>query len=87
MNEISAPTPGWEFQPDSRDTASTLPPVPITALAQQPYHPRPGTSKERQEVGDPGHCEDCLVRGHVAAHPDLGCGDVGCSDGHDAADG
>jgi hypothetical protein len=60
---------------------------PDTAAAQQPYQPRPGTSKERQEVGDPGHCEDCLARGHVAAHPDLGCGDVGCSDGHDPADG
>jgi hypothetical protein len=25
---VTAPTPGWEFQPDSRDTASTLPTAP-----------------------------------------------------------
>lgn len=37
-----------------------------------------GSNSARQSVGDPGHCEACVSVGHVAAHPDLGCGDVGC---------
>ncbi|MFI6215677.1 hypothetical protein ACIBCD_27105 [Nocardia brasiliensis] len=28
------------------------------------------------------HCDDCARFGHVAAHPDLGCGDVGCVSAH-----
>lgn len=47
-----------------------------------PYRQHPhdlsGSNVERQQVGDPGHCEDCCSVGHVVAHPDLGCGDVGC---------
>lgn len=47
-----------------------------------PYRQHPhelcGSDTARQEVGDPGHCEDCCSVGHVVAHPDLGCGDVGC---------
>ncbi|RSN26528.1 hypothetical protein DMC63_01445 [Streptomyces sp. WAC 05977] len=47
-----------------------------------PYRQMPhelcGSNSERQSVGDPGHCEDCCSVGHVVAHPDLGCGDVGC---------
>lgn len=42
-----------------------------------------GSNKERQEVGDPGHCERCAEVGHVKAHPSLGCGDVGCYSYHD----
>lgn len=41
-----------------------------------------GSSKARQEVGDPGHCEKCVSIGHVLAHPNLGCGDVGCNRHH-----
>lgn len=41
-------------------------------------HAYAGSSSDRQSVGDPGHCEDCCSLGHVEAHPDLGCGDVGC---------
>jgi hypothetical protein len=41
-----------------------------------------GTNSERQSVGDPGHCERCAQAGHVQAHPDLGCGDVGCEQAH-----
>lgn len=45
-----------------------------------------GNNKERQQVGDPGHCERCVSIGHAAAHPDLGCGDVGYYSAHgDAA--
>jgi hypothetical protein len=51
-----------------------------------PTHPRAGTSKARQEVGGPGHCERCAEVGHVQAHPDLGCGDVGCNVPHSVAD-
>lgn len=51
-----------------------------------PYRQHPhelcGSNTERQEVGDPGHCEDCCSVGHVVAHPELGCGDVGCYRAH-----
>lgn len=42
-----------------------------------------GSNSERQSVGLPGHCVACAEHGHVIAHPDLGCGDVGCSAFHD----
>lgn len=48
-----------------------------------PTHSYAGTDKARQEVGLPGHCKPCAAVGHVAAHPDLGCGDVGCNRSHD----
>lgn len=41
-----------------------------------------GSDSKRQSVGDPGHCEACATFGHVAAHPDFGCGDVGCDADH-----
>lgn len=41
-----------------------------------------GSNSERQSVGLPGHCDDCAEVGHVAAHPDLGCTDVGCHSAH-----
>lgn len=51
-----------------------------------PYSQHPheycGTDAERQSIGDPGHCEDCCSVGHIVAHPDLGCGDVGCVRDH-----
>lgn len=40
-------------------------------------HPWAGSNTERESVGDPGHCENCALVGHVQAHPDLGCGGVG----------
>lgn len=52
--------------------------------AGQPTHAYPGHSKHRAEEGVPGHCERCCQYGHVKAHRDLGCGDVGCTKGHDA---
>jgi hypothetical protein len=45
-------------------------------------HPFCGSSSDRQSVGDPGHCEDCCRVGHVVAHPEFGCGDVGCDADH-----
>ncbi|MEZ7005650.1 hypothetical protein [Streptomyces sp. AD55] len=48
-----------------------------------PTHPFAGTSKERAQVGLPGHCERCAEVGHVKAHRSLGCGDVGCNSAHD----
>jgi hypothetical protein len=45
-----------------------------------------GTNTDRQSVGLPGHCERCVREGHVAAHPALGCADVGCLDSHTAND-
>lgn len=42
-----------------------------------------GSNPARQAVGDPGHCEDCVSVGHVTAHPELGCGDVGCTHTHE----
>lgn len=41
-----------------------------------------GSNPERQLVGDSGHCEDCVSVGHIVAHPELGCGDVGCTRDH-----
>ncbi len=61
----------------------------MTRVPRHPYKQQsdPGThagsSKARQEVGDPGHCEACVSVGHEQAHPALGCGDVGCYDDHD----
>lgn len=48
-----------------------------------PTHQYAGSCKERAEIGKPGHCEPCAERGHVLAHPDLGCADVGCYQAHD----
>lgn len=42
-----------------------------------------GSNSERQSVGLPGHCVKCAQHGHILAHPDLGCGDVGCNRAHD----
>ncbi|MET9263746.1 hypothetical protein [Amycolatopsis sp. NPDC004079] len=50
---------------------------------RQHPHPLCGSNTARQENGDPGHCEDCCSVGHALAHPDLGCGDVGCYQAHD----
>jgi hypothetical protein len=47
-----------------------------------PAHPFSGSSPGRQSVGDPGHCELCAIYGHIAVHPELGCGDVGCDRPH-----
>jgi len=47
-----------------------------------PTHRYCGSDSERQSVGDPGHCERCAEVGHILAHPDLGCGDVGCTMRH-----
>lgn len=44
-----------------------------------------GSNPERQSIGLPGHCVACAEHGHVAAHPELGCGDVGCTPFHDEA--
>ena len=41
-----------------------------------------GSDSERQSVGIPGHCDVCAVLGHVAAHPNYGCADVGCAITH-----
>lgn len=48
-----------------------------------PTHRHAGSDSERQRVGLPGHCKECAAIGHLAAHPDLGCGDVGCGNAHD----
>jgi hypothetical protein len=47
-----------------------------------PTHPFAGSDPARAGVGLPGHCEPCAVVGHVAAHPDYGCGDVHCRADH-----
>lgn len=55
----------------------------LYAPGYPPTHPHAGADSERASVGDPGHCEVCAILGHVAAHPDYGCGDVQCTSDHD----
>jgi hypothetical protein len=50
-----------------------------------PTHKFAGSNSERQSVGLPGHCERCAQFGHVRAHKNLGCGDVGCDRDHPTA--
>lgn len=52
-------------------------------LYRQTAHKLCGSDADRQSVGEAGHCEDCCAVGHLHAHPDLGCGDVGCYRSHD----
>ncbi|HYQ69045.1 hypothetical protein [Actinophytocola sp.] len=51
-----------------------------------PYRQHPhsfcGSDSDRQSVGQPGHCELCCSVGHVRAHSDYGCADVGCNAHH-----
>ena len=56
------------------------------ATAPPPTHPYAGTNSDRQGVGLPGHASDCAQVGHVRAHPNLGCGDVGCTSAHSPDD-
>lgn len=56
------------------------------SLGMFPTHPYAGSNSDRQSVGDPGHCERCAEFGHVRAHRDLGCGDVGCTKDHNQED-
>lgn len=56
--------------------------APPCAPYRQAAHSFSGSNPDRQSVGDPGHCEDCCSLGHVVAHPELGCGDVGCNVDH-----
>lgn len=62
--------------------------VPAGSGPRPPYptHRFAGASKERAEVGLPGHCERCAQYGHVKAHPRLGCGDVRCDGAHGSDD-
>jgi hypothetical protein len=53
-------------------------------LPRSPYaHRYAGSDPARQGIGDPGHCDDCARVGHIVAHSDLGCGDVGCISDHE----
>ncbi|AXV09963.1 hypothetical protein DVS28_b0193 (plasmid) [Euzebya pacifica] len=67
----------------SRDDADVAVGRWLTAGRPSPTHT--GSDPERGSVGLPGHCEDCAAVGHVQAHPELGCGDVGCTAAHDEA--
>lgn len=42
-----------------------------------------GSNSDRQCAGRPGHCSVCAIIGHVEAHPEFGCGDVGCNHSHE----
>ncbi|WP_327071938.1 hypothetical protein [Kitasatospora sp. NBC_01302] len=37
---------------------------------------------DRAALGLPGHCDTCVLVGHQAAHPELGCAAVGCAQAH-----
>lgn len=80
-----------------RDDTSDVPPAVLADVRRQltahraqhgrgtypQTHTRCGTNRDRQWVGRPGHCSVCAVVGHVVAHPERGCADVGCNDPHD----
>lgn len=66
--------------------AQALHPDRRGVIMYRPTHNRAGSNSERQSVGDPGHCDRCAKVGHVRAHPDLGCGDVGCYAEHAPGD-
>jgi hypothetical protein len=53
-------------------------------LAAAAVHPYAGSNPARQGAGSPGHCGMCADEGHVKAHPDAGCSDVGCHVDHSA---
>ncbi len=79
-----APTP---HETTTGDTAMSQPRRTRASFFHPPRNPLPthryaGSSKDRQEVGLPGHCEPCAQVGHVKAHKHLGCGDVGCNSAH-----
>jgi hypothetical protein len=93
--EVCVPSPEeWQAAVDRARDARAVEAAPPTKAARRdrktpggfPYRQHPhdlsGSNVERQQVGDPGHCEDCCSVGHVVAHPDLGCGDVGCYRSH-----
>lgn len=61
-------------------------PVNAPTPADAAPHTYAGSDKARQGEGKSGHCDDCVKVGHVVAHPDLGCGDVGCNAYHPEAD-
>jgi hypothetical protein len=50
-------------------------------------HTYAGSDSERAAVGSPGHCSESSDVGHVVAHPELGCGDVGCDKVHPTDEG
>lgn len=55
-----------------RANGGFYPPVPFDA----------GANAERAGVGLPGHCSVCAILGHIVAHPEFGCSDVGCDSDH-----
>lgn len=82
----------WEVCPlcDGRDCVKGCPLSDVRELARasaaiwpDPRRCYVGSNKERQAVGRPGHCERCATLGHIEAHPELGCADVGCNHSHE----
>lgn len=72
-----------------RNAQSDIPAHQLTPggfVYRQAPHPWCGSSSDRQSGRDPGHCEDCCAVGHVIAHPDYGCADVGCYRDHGSTD-
>lgn len=69
----------WDVQ-----RAAFQPTEPVISSREQASRDRMriGSNSARQSVGEPGHCNRCAKFGHVKAHPNLGCGDVGCDVGH-----
>lgn len=72
MSQVFGPDPDDELGGPNLPLSD--PPGPTVAGA--------GKNTERAMVGLPGHCEKCAQYGHIAAHPEYGCGDVGCSGNH-----
>jgi hypothetical protein len=70
---------------DSARRAAAIVPHQPTAPHLPPYptHPYAGSNPDRASTGLPGHCERCAEVGHVRAHPEYGCGDVGCTLTHE----
>lgn len=75
-------------RPPTKDERAGLPVAKGITISTTPptTHDYAGSNSDRQSIGLPGHCEVCAQHGHVVAHPEYGCGDVGCASPHPVAD-
>lgn len=73
-------TAGGQIPPEAGNAPEPeLPGEPMDPIVLPPVHPYAGSNPARQGAGSPGHCGMCMTEGHLVAHPNAGCADVGCT--------